>query len=91
MHIFELNKENAELENKNRQQQNLYEAIRTERAALQKTLEQITADADEVKKKLKITLFQTEQLKEEISGKEQELIKQDTTMRKIVKEKENLK
>lgn len=74
-----------------RQQHNMYESMRSERNALQKTLQESTAESQELRKKLKIVMHQTEQLKEDISMKEKQLIKDETIMRKITKEKENLK
>lgn len=74
-----------------RQQHNLYETMRSERNALQKNLQESNAECDELRKKLKIVLHQTEQLKEDISMKEKLLVKDENIMRKITKEKDNLK
>lgn len=85
-------KKNAtEQEHKLRQQQTLYEAIRTDRNALQKSLQESNAECHELKKKLKILFHQIEQLKEDIGMKEKLLIKDENIMRKINKEKDNLK
>lgn len=78
------------MDNKMRMQQNLFEAIRADRNALQKNLQETTAEIGELKTKLKITSHQTEQLKEDISTKEQLLIKEENILRKVTKEKENL-
>lgn len=90
-HIFDLKKNATEQEHKLRQQQNLYEAIRTDRNALQKSLQESNAECHELKKKLKILFHQIEQLKEDIGMKEKMLIKDENILRKINKEKENLK
>ncbi|XP_076265822.1 cilia- and flagella-associated protein 58-like [Rhynchophorus ferrugineus] len=90
-HIFDLKKTITENENKIRQQQNVYEAIRADRNSLQKVLQEATAECGELRRKLKIVFHQTEQLKEDISVKEKLLIKDENIMRKITKEKENLK
>lgn len=78
------------MENKIRLQQNLFEGVNAERNSLQKTLLEVSAEIGELKEKLKISNHQTEQLKEDISMKEQVLIKNETILRKVTKEKENL-
>ncbi|XP_050310350.1 cilia- and flagella-associated protein 58-like [Anthonomus grandis grandis] len=90
-HIFDLKKTITEHENQVRQQQNIYEAIRADRNSLQKSLQESTAECGELKKKLKIVFHQTEQLKEDVAMKEKLLIKDENVMRKISKEKDNLK
>lgn len=72
-------------------QQNLFDSIRAERNALQKSLQDSNAEASELKVKLKITGHQTEQLKEDISMKERMLVKEENILRKVTKEKENLR
>ncbi|VEN52638.1 unnamed protein product [Callosobruchus maculatus] len=89
--IFDLKKTTSELENKVRQQQNLYEAIRSDRNSLQKLLQESTAETGELKKKLKMLFHHIEQLKEDIGQKEKLLIKDENAMRKLNKEKDNLK
>nr|CAH7768036.1 unnamed protein product [Callosobruchus chinensis] len=89
--IFDLKKTTSELENKVRQQQNLYEAIRSDRNSLQKLLQESTAETGELKKKLKMLFHHIEQLKEDIGQKEKQLIKDENAMRKLNKEKDNLK
>lgn len=89
--IFDLKKNAAEAENKIRQQQNLYEAMRSDRNSLQKSLQESNAECNELKKKLKILFHQIEQLKEDIGMKEKLLIKDENVMRKMTKETENLR
>lgn len=86
-----MKKKITENENQIRQQQNVYEAVRADRNSLQKQLQEATAEGGELKKKLKIVFHQTEQLKEDIAMKEKLLIKDENVMRKITKEKDNLK
>lgn len=81
----------AENENRLRMQQNLFEAVRAERNGLQKSLQEANAETIELKTKLKVSSHQSEQLKEDISMKEQQLIKEENILRKITKEKENLR
>lgn len=85
-----MKKQIAELENKIRMQQNLFEAVNADKNSLQKTLLETSAEIGELKEKLKISSHQTEQLKEDISMKEQLLVKEETILRKVTKEKENL-
>lgn len=73
-----------------RMQQNLFEAVRADRNALQKSLQETTAEVGELKNKLKIGNYQGEQLKEDIAMKEQLLVKAENILRKVTKEKENL-
>lgn len=80
-----------ELEAKLRQQQNVFESIRVERNSLQKQLLDATSQVSELKTKLKVSMHQSEQLKEDISSKEELLLKQENILRKVNKEKENLK
>lgn len=72
-------------------QLNLFDAVRAERNALQKSLQESNAECSELKTKLKVTSHQTEQLKEDIAMKEQQLIKEEVILRKVTKEKENLR
>ncbi|XP_060527691.1 cilia- and flagella-associated protein 58-like [Cylas formicarius] len=90
-YIFDLKKSITEQENKIRQHQNLYEAIRADKNAIQKSLQESTAECGELKKKLKIINHQTEQMKEDIAMKDKLLIKDENIIRKITKEKETLK
>ncbi|XP_044264662.1 cilia- and flagella-associated protein 58-like [Tribolium madens] len=89
--IYDLKKNISEAENRLRMQQNLYDQVRSERNALEKSLQESNAESGELKKKLKITNHQIEQLKEDVTTKEQLLIKEENIMRKVQKEKENLK
>ncbi|XP_068899538.1 cilia- and flagella-associated protein 58-like isoform X1 [Tenebrio molitor] len=89
--IYDLKKNISEAENRLRMQQNLYDQVRSERNALEKSLQESSAESGELRKKLKITNHQIEQLKEDVSTKEQLLIKEENIMRKVQKEKENLK
>ncbi|CAG9771320.1 unnamed protein product [Ceutorhynchus assimilis] len=89
--IFDLKRTIQEKEMQVRQQQNIYEAIRADRNSLQKSLQESTAECGELKKKLKIVFHQTEQLKEDVAMKEKLLVKDENTLRKAAKEKDNLR
>lgn len=80
----------AELESRLRMQENLFETVRAERNGLQKTLQETASEISDLKAKLKIVSHQTEQLKEDIATKEQMIIKEETILRKVNKEKEAL-
>ncbi|KAK5644587.1 hypothetical protein RI129_005887 [Pyrocoelia pectoralis] len=90
-HINDLKRNLVEHENKLRTQQNLFEGVRAERNNLQKALQESTAECGELKNKLKVSSHQSEQLKEDIAMKEQELIREENILRKITKDKENLR
>uniref|UniRef100_A0A8D0GQ54 Cilia and flagella associated protein 58 n=1 Tax=Sphenodon punctatus TaxID=8508 RepID=A0A8D0GQ54_SPHPU len=89
MQIFDYKKKLAEAETKLKQQQNLYEAVRSDRNLYSKNL--IEAQITEMRKKLKIMTHQVDQLKEEITGKEAALVKVHLDHQRIEKEKESLK
>ncbi|XP_076227482.1 cilia- and flagella-associated protein 58 [Nomia melanderi] len=81
----------VEAETKYRQQQNLFESVRTERNSLNKNLTEAHDEIQELKNKLKVLSHQTEQLKEDIVAKEAGLIKEEFLRGKVEKEKEGLK
>ena len=75
MTIFDYKKKIAEAETKFKQQQNLYEAVRSDRNLYSKSLIEKQDEISENRKKLKTMTHQIDQLKEEIQNKEQALIK----------------
>lgn len=66
MTIMDLQKTIQEGEQKLKQQQNLYEAVRSDRNLYSKNLIEAQDEIDEMKRKFKIMNHQIEQLKEEI-------------------------
>jgi predicted nucleic acid-binding Zn-ribbon protein len=68
--IGELKKENIEFEAKLKQQQNLYEAVRSDRNLYSKNLLEAQDEVAELKRKFKIAAHQIQQLKDEIEAKE---------------------
>ena len=68
--ISELKKENLEFEGKLKQQQNLYEAVRSDRNLYSKNLIECQDEVAELKRKFKIATHQIIQLKEEIDSKD---------------------
>lgn len=64
--ISELKKENIEFEGKLKQQQNLYEAVRSDRNLYSKNLIEAQDEVSELKRKFRIANHQITQLKDEI-------------------------
>ncbi|XP_048360877.1 cilia- and flagella-associated protein 58 isoform X2 [Sphaerodactylus townsendi] len=91
MQIFDYKKQIAESETKLKQQQNLYEAVRSDRNLYSKNLIEAQDEINEMRKKLKIMTHQVDQLKEEITAKEAALVKVHLDHQRIEKEKEALK
>nr|XP_033799268.1 cilia- and flagella-associated protein 58 [Geotrypetes seraphini] len=91
MQIFDYKKKIAESETKLKQQQNLYEAVRSDRNLYSKNLIEAQDEITEMKRKLKIMNHQVDQLKEEITSKETTLVKVHLDHQRIEKEKEALK
>lgn len=71
MRIMDLQKKIAEGESKLKQQQNLYEAVRSDRNLYSKHLIEAQDEIAEMRRKFKIMNHQIEQLKEEIQAKDQ--------------------
>ncbi|XP_075204350.1 cilia- and flagella-associated protein 58 isoform X2 [Anomaloglossus baeobatrachus] len=91
MQIFDYKKKIAEAETKLKQQQNLYEAVRSDRNLYSKNLIEAQDEITEMKRKLKIMNHQVDQLKEEITSKESALVKVHLDHQRLEKEKEALK
>ena len=90
LELFDQKKKIAELETRLKQQQNLYEAVRSDRNLYSKNLIESQDEIGEMKRKLKIMNHQIDQLKEEIQGKEQELVRSQAEHEKVKKDKEQL-
>lgn len=71
--ISELTKVNLDLESKLKTQQNLYEAVRSERNLYSKNLVEAQDQVNELKRKFRIAQHSIDQLKEEITAKAQAL------------------
>merc|ERR1719198_941628 len=89
--VLQLQKRIAEGEAKLKQQQNLYEAVRSDRNLYSKNLIESQEEIAEMKRKFKIMTRQIEQLKEEIQAKDQALVKEHFEHMKVDKEKEALR
>lgn len=74
-----------------KQQQNLYENVRTDRNMYSKNLIESQDEVQELKRKFKIMSHQIEQLKEEINVKDVAMVKEHFDHMKSEKEKMSLK
>jgi len=91
MSIIQLQKRIAEGETKMKQQQALYEAVRSDRNLYSKNLIESQDEIAEMKRKFKIMNHQIEQLKEEIHAKDQNLVREHFDRMKVEKEKDVLR
>jgi len=90
MNLFDYKKKIAEAETKLKQQQNLYEACRSDRNLYSKNLVEAQDEISEMKRKLKIMTHQIEQHREEISTRNTENKKQEEKLARTEKEKDVL-
>lgn len=88
--ISELKKENIEYEGKLKQQQNLYEAVRSDRNLYSKNLIEAQDEVAELKRKFKIASHQISQLKDEIEAKDQALTSEHHELHTMIKQKESI-
>eukprot|EP00884_Botryococcus_braunii_P003023 jgi/Botrbrau1/12721/Bobra.67_1s0084.1 len=88
--ITEQQKKIAEAEDRLKQQQKMYEAVRAERNTYSKNLIQAQDEMLDMKRKTKFLAHQIEQLKEEIGAKDVALVKEHFECSKVEKEKESL-
>ncbi|NWH61005.1 CFA58 protein, partial [Geococcyx californianus] len=91
MQIYEYEKKIEESTTKLKQQQNSYEAVKTERNLYSKNLIEAKNEIAELKEKLKTVTNQVGQLKEDIAGKEAALVKAHLEYQQTEKEKSLLK
>jgi chromosome segregation ATPase len=91
MRNHDLQKKVHEGETKLKQQQQLYEAVRSERNLYSKNLIESQDEIAEMKRKFKILTHQIEQLKEEVAAKDVALVKEHFDHQKVEKQKEQHK
>merc|ERR1711871_841714 len=89
--IVNLRKKIAEGETRLKQQQNLYEAVRSDRNLYAKNLIESQDEIADMKRKFKVMTRQIEQLKEEIQTKDTALVREHFEHMKVAQEKEQLK
>ncbi|XP_043203912.1 cilia- and flagella-associated protein 58-like [Amphibalanus amphitrite] len=88
--IFELKKRVAESESRLKQQQSLYEAVRSDRNLYSKNLIESQNEVTEMNRKFKMVVHQINQLKEETAARETLLLKDQTELLRVRKDKEAL-
>jgi chromosome segregation ATPase len=88
MTMVDLQKKISEGDARLKQQQSLYEAVRSDRNLYSKNLIESQDEIAEMKRKFKIMNHQIEQLKEEIGNKDQAFVKEHIERTKAEKEKE---
>lgn len=91
MSLNDLQKKVHEGEGKLKQQQQLYEAVRSDRNLYSKNLIEAQDEIAEMKRKSKIMNHQIEQLKEEITAKDHALVKEHFDLQKVEKQKDQTK
>lgn len=91
LQINALQKKISEAEAKLKQQQNLYEAVRSDRNIYSKNLIESQKEIAEMKRRFKIMSHNIEQLKEEITTKDHSLVKEHFDHHRVDKEREALK
>merc|ERR1712019_271255 len=91
MQIFDYKKKIAEAETKLKQQQNLYEAVRSDRNLYSKNLIECQDEITEMKRKLRNMTHQIDQLKDEIASRNTKNKKQEEKLARTEKEKDQLK
>jgi len=89
--ISELQKKNAEAEQKIKNQTSLYEAVRSDRNLYSKNLIEAQDEIAEFKRRFKIMLHQITQLKEEIAAKDKALIAEHVEHKRQRKNNDSLK
>jgi chromosome segregation ATPase len=90
VHIMELQKKIIDWESKLKQQQQLYETVRTDRNHYSKQLIESQDEIAEMRKKIKIMDHQIEQLKEEIITKDQAIVKEYFDYQRVEKLREHI-
>ncbi|CAG2063769.1 unnamed protein product [Timema podura] len=75
--IFDYKKKLAEAMTKYKLQQNLFEMVRSDRNTFSKNLLEAQDEISELKQKLKVMGHQIEQMKEDITTKETQLMKEE--------------
>eukprot|EP01116_Phalansterium_solitarium_P023261 TRINITY_DN805_c0_g1_i2.p1 TRINITY_DN805_c0_g1~~TRINITY_DN805_c0_g1_i2.p1 ORF type:complete len:893 (+),score=388.33 TRINITY_DN805_c0_g1_i2:142-2820(+) len=84
--IDEKQKRIAEIEGKLKQQQTLYEAVRSDRNMYSKSCFEAQEEIEEMRRKFKIMAKQIEQLKDEVFKKDREFMREHFELQKVEKE-----
>ena len=91
MQIYEYKRQSLQAENKLKYQQNLYEAVQSDRKLHSKQLIESQAEIAEMKRNLKIMNFQINGFKEEANSKNSLFIKESEALLKLSKDSEIIK
>ena len=86
-----MQRENQEVENKCKHQQNLYEAVRSDRQLYSKDFLKSKEEINELQKKYKRNTYGVEQLREEIKNKDMKLVDLDRDYKKVEEENAKIK
>ena len=86
-----LQKKITEVEGKLKTQQNLYEAVRSDRNLYSKNLIESQKEIAEMKRRFKVMHHEIEQLKDDITSKDHSLVKEHFNHHRVDKEREGLK
>ncbi|XP_037068879.1 cilia- and flagella-associated protein 58-like [Pollicipes pollicipes] len=90
LEIFDFKKRVAESDSRLKQQQSLYEAVRSDRNLYSKNLIESQNEVSEMKRKFKIIMHQIDQLKEETAAREMLLSKEQLALLQVQKDREAL-
>ena len=88
--IFDLRKQNATIETKFKQQQNLYEAVRSDRNLYSKNLIESQDEITEMRRKLDVNNHTMQQLRDELGNRENVMVKLKLENQQIMSERDKL-
>ena len=89
--IQNLQRENQEIDSKCKHQQNLYDAVRSDRNLYSKDFMKSKEEINELWKKYKRMTYSVEQNRDDIKNKDQELVELDKEFKKVEKENEKIR
>ncbi|KAL5110561.1 Cilia and flagella-associated protein 58 [Taenia crassiceps] len=90
MQIFDFRKKIAEAQTKLKQQENLYEAVRSDRNLYSKNLIEAQDEISEMKRKLHLMAHRISQLKEEIANKDAMVVQETAECVRMTRERDNM-
>ncbi|VDM16853.1 unnamed protein product, partial [Hydatigera taeniaeformis] len=90
MQIFDFRKKIAEARTKLKQQENLYEAVKSDRNLYSKNLIEAQDEISEMKRKLHLMTHRISQLKEEIANKDAMMVQETAECLRMTQERDNM-
>ena len=90
MQIFDFKKKIAEAQTKLKQQENLYEAVKSDRNLYSKNLIEAQEEISEMKRKLHVMTHRISQLKEEIANKDVLMVQETAECIRMSRERDNM-